>query len=77
MMFAQSARAYKARPDSFARQLFAPLAATRAKLIVSLELIGFLSGYNFRLIDHHNFAMRCFPRPLGGPRQPNTRGGES
>ena len=77
MMFAQSARAYKARPDVFARQLFATLTATRAKLIVSLELIGLLSDHNFRLIDHHNFAMRCFPRPLGGPRQPNTRGGES
>ena len=77
MMSAPSVRADEARSELFSRPLFATASEVDAKLTISFEIIGFLANHNFRLIDRHHFAMRCFPRPLGGPRQPNTRGGES
>ena len=77
MMFAPSARADKARTDAFARALFVLIPAIHAKLIMSFEIVGLLANHHFRFIERHHFVMRCFPRPLGRPRQTNIRGGES
>ena len=77
MMFALSARTDKVRLDAFARALFASVPEIHAKLIISFRIVGLLANHHFRLIERHHFVMRCFPRPLGGPRQTNIRGGES
>ena len=77
MMFVPSVRADEARPEVFARALRARAPKFAARLTISVKTIGFLANHNFRPIERYHFAMRCFQRPLGGPRQANTRGGES
>ena len=77
MMFVPSVRADKVRPDVIARPLFAYAPAIDAKLIDRFDIIGLLASHYFPLIHRHYFAMRCFHRPRGEPRETNTRGGES
>ena len=76
MIFVPFARAYSTRLGEPARPPSAYFAVVTAKLIVSFEIIRLLAIHYFRSIYYHYFAMRCFRRPLGGPRQTNTRGGE-
>lgn len=77
MMIALHVRADEACLDGFAHHLVTRELTILAKLNVSFGIVGLLANHNFRPIDRHHFAMRCFPRLLGGPRQSNTRGGES
>jgi hypothetical protein len=76
MLFVPSVRVDKARPDFFVRALLRK-PVIDAKLTVRIRIFRFLSSHNFQPIDRYHFAMRCFRQPLGGPRQTNTRGGES
>ena len=77
MLFMPPVRADGARSDLFVRRRLAVVREFAAKLTISFNTVGFLANHNFQLIDRYHFAMRCFVRPLGGPRQLNTRGGES
>jgi len=77
MVFVSPVRADKARPEVFARPFEAPVSLIRAKLRISIEIIGFLATHNFQSIDRYHFAMRCFRAVPGGPRLTNTRGGNN